>query len=97
MVGGVRPGRYNPEMAPQEIRNHWKAAPFVPFRIHVSDGSHYDVLDPTDLHVDMLRVSVGIDPDDAGLFQRSVYISPNHVSRIEPLTQERAPGGNGRT
>lgn len=97
MVGRPGPPCYHHLMAPQEIRKHWTVRPFKPFRIHVSDGSHYDVLDPMELHVDMLSVSVGVDPDDSGLFRRSVYISPNHVSRIEPLNELPASGGNGRS
>ena len=83
-------------MAPQEIYKEWKQRPFIPFRLHLSDGSSFDVLDPADVFVDMLRVYVGIEPDDSGVFRRSMHLSPSHVSRIEPLPQEQPVGGNGR-
>ena len=84
-------------MAPQEIRRFLTIKPFMPFRVHGSDGSQYDVLDPADAHVDMLYFSVGIDPDDSGTPAKSIYFSPDHVSRIEPLPEKATrEGGNGR-
>jgi hypothetical protein len=77
-------------MAPQDIFKKIKAKPFHPFRVHISDGSSYDVLDsvyafmtsPTEL-------AIGVDPDgESGLPQRSVYIAPNHVTRIEPIVSQ---------
>lgn len=77
-------------MPPQEIKKVLVEKPFIPFRLYVSDGSSYDVLDPADAYVDMLYVSVGLEPDaESGLFRRSVRISPNHVTRILPLPELR--------
>lgn len=72
-------------MPPQEVRKVLTDRPFIPFRIHVSDGSSYDVPYPADAFVEMLYITVGIDPDDSGLFRRTVRISPNHISRLEML------------
>ena len=75
-------------MAPQEIKKALTEKPFMPFRLHVSDGSIYAVLDPSDAYVDMLAVLVGTDPDDeSGLFRKRMRISPNHVTRIEPMPE----------
>ena len=85
-------------MAPQEIHKQWKQRPFMPFKLHVADGTSYEVLDPADIIVDMLRVYVGIKPDESGLFTTTMHISPSHVSRIEPLPDraETSAEGNGR-
>ena len=63
----------------------------MPFRMYVSDGSHFDVLDPSDAYVDMLYVTVGTEPDsESGLFRKSIQIAPNHVTRIEPMPKLKA-------
>lgn len=78
-------------MAPQEIRRALIEKPFTPFKLHLSDGSSHIVLDPADAGVDMLYVSVGVDPDaESGLFRKSIQISPNHVTRIEPMPELKA-------
>ena len=75
-------------MAPQEILKFKIKEPFQPFRLYMSDGSIYDVMDPFQVHVDMLSVSVGVKPDEeTGVYARSIYLSPNHVTRIEPLNE----------
>lgn len=65
--------------------------PFIPFRLYLSDGSNFDVLSESDALVDLLYVSVGTDPDpESGLFRKSIRISPNHVTRIEPMPELKA-------
>ncbi|MEM7808969.1 MAG: hypothetical protein AAF561_12745 [Planctomycetota bacterium] len=85
-------------MAPQEIRKHHIKRPFRPFRIHMNDGSEYEVTDPFHMTVNMLDVVVGWDPDEGGIPTRSMYLSPSHVSRIEPLDmepiEEKVPGSS---
>lgn len=74
-----------PGMAPQDIRRLILRDPFQPLRIHISDGASYDVRDPSLVYVALTDVSIGIDPDESGLPRRSVYLAPNHVSRIEVI------------
>ena len=83
-------------MAPQEIRKHLLRQPFMPFRIVMVDGSDYFIDDQSIMGVDLLTVWVGVDPDDSGLPRRSVWLSPSHVSRIEPMPQAQPSAGNGR-
>lgn len=78
-------------MAPQQIKKNLDARPFIPFRLHLSDGTSYDVHDPADAYVDMLYLTVGVEPDaESGLFRRSIQISPNRVTRIEPMPERKA-------
>ena len=84
-------------MAPQEIHKLFKREPYIPLRIHVVDGSHYDVMSRSDIFIDMLSLAIGVNPDESGLFREAIYVSPSHVSRIEPLAQQSPSGGNGRS
>jgi hypothetical protein len=78
-------------MAPQEIKKALEEQPFIPFRLHLSDGTAWDVTDRNQAYVDMLYVSVGINPDsETGLFRKSIRISPNHVTRLEPMPELKA-------
>ncbi len=86
-------------MAPQDILRQLKQTPFKPFRLHISDGSAYDVLDPFMARVELTQLWVGVKIDDeTGLPLKSVYLAPNHVTRIEPLIEDAigdTSGGNG--
>lgn len=84
-------------MAPQDIRRQLNAKPFKPFRLYVTDGSNYDVGDPSIAYVDLTpQVVVGINFDEeTGLPLKSACLAPNHVTRIVPLDDVEATGGNG--
>lgn len=88
-------------MAPQDILRQLKQVPFKPFRLFISDGSTFDVLDPSIAYVDLTQVVVGINFDDeTGLPLKSAYLAPNHVTRLEPLDEagpSNGAGGNGRS
>ena len=73
-------------MAPQEIR---KQLEHRPVRIWVQQTTSYDVDESTHAYVDMLTLQIGIKPDESGFPSESVYISPNHVSKIERLPVPR--------
>ena len=76
-------------MEPQEIRKHHIRTPFIPFRIVMDDGTAYMIDDPSIMGIDLMAVYVGVDPDEeSGLPRRSVWLSPSHISRIEPLPRE---------
>ena len=72
-------------MPPQEIRKFALDEPFIPFRLYVTDGSSYEIRHPIEIQVFPMQVSIAINPDDAGLYQSSVRVAPNHVTRIEFL------------
>lgn len=76
-------------MNPNELRNLLRGQPFVPFRIHVTDGRTFDVVHPDMLRVTARLLVVGIlDPaHPADLPIRTEMIAPLHVVSQEPLTQ----------
>ncbi|HBS29702.1 MAG TPA: hypothetical protein DEB06_09700 [Phycisphaerales bacterium] len=80
-------------MSPEVIKSHWRREPFTPFRVHVSDGSVFDVRVPEFMYLFAREVVVGVEESDEGLPSRSVYIDPLHVTRIEPINGKGTPGG----
>ena len=72
-------------MRPDQIDRHRKAEPFHPIRVHLSDGSAYDIHHPAYMYVSHREVVIGIDFGEDELPTRSVYCDPIHITRIEPL------------
>lgn len=76
-----------------EIRERIRRQPFEPFRLHVSDGSRYDVLHHDFALVFMRSVTIAVGAPTADDYPaKSVDIDPLHITRIESL----APSPNGR-
>ena len=82
-------------MRADEIRDRLKSLPFKPFRMHISDGSHYDIRHPDFLFVTKSLLTIGLESDDAELPERSTFVDPIHVTRLEPITEKRSRT-NGR-
>lgn len=72
-------------MRPDELRAHLKKHPFRPFRVFVSDGSHYDVLDPDFMLVTKSEVTIAISLAGEEMPDRSAYLDPVHITRVEPI------------
>ena len=79
-------------MAPEEIRRLWKRSPFKPFVLVLTNGEKHPVYHPELLWVTREVIGVGTarpgDPD--GLAERIIWISPDHVMKIEPLELSKA-------
>ncbi|OWY71887.1 hypothetical protein B7486_09535 [cyanobacterium TDX16] len=78
----------------RDTRKHMKKQPFEPFRIHVSDGSSYDVPHPDFILVTVSDVMVGLGRSQEDIPERSVFVDPLHITRIEPISKR--PDTNGR-
>lgn len=72
-------------MRPDELRGHLKKQPFRPFRVFVSDGSHYDVLHPDFMLVTKSEVTIAISLAGEEMPDRSAYLVPVHITRVEPI------------
>jgi len=83
-------------VAPAEILAELRQRPFASFRLHFSDGSSYDVRSAELCLVGVSAVIIGL-TKAAGdeLFERSVQLDPQHITRIEPLPA-LTPKGNGQ-
>ena len=85
-------------MSPVELINHLRNQPFQPLRLHLSDGSCYDVRHPELALVTLTQVAVAIPPPQGGVPERMVYCDPNHITRVEPIPRNGAEPpahGNG--
>jgi hypothetical protein len=79
-------------MMPEELVSTLTQKPFEPFRIVVSDGMTYDIRHPDLLWVGQFTCYVGL-TGKAGqtLFERSVKVDLDHITRIEPIKAPSKP------
>lgn len=76
-------------MRPAEIQKQIKGQPFVPLRMHLSDGSHYDIRHPEMVTVSLSVISVAVFGKRNGeLPERIVLCDPIHITRLEPINGE---------
>jgi hypothetical protein len=76
----------------QEIERLLKAKPFVPFRVYMKDGRHYDVVRyPGQTLVTDWGLHIGVDPEseDIWIYDRVVDCAYSHMDRVEPLEAAR--------
>jgi hypothetical protein len=72
-------------MSPLQILEHLRRAPFRAIRIHLSDGSSYEVTHPENAVVTRTEVAIALESPGGDLPERMVYCDPLHVTRIEPI------------
>lgn len=74
-------------MNPQEIRRQLRRTPFVPFRVHTSDGKALDVKHPemAFLTRSLLMVARPVKDPTNEIPARFDEVSMLHVVRVEPL------------
>ena len=74
-------------MNPEEIKRFLKDTPFVPSRVHTTDGKHLDVKHPELAFLTrmMLLVGAGVADPAADIPDRANSVSMWHVVRLEPL------------
>ena len=80
-----------------ELLRHLKQRPFEPFRIHMLDGTTYDIHHPELVMASVASAIIGIPADtgDYPTYARAVTIALFHVTRLEPLGQQAAASANG--
>lgn len=81
-------------MAPQDLQNLLRNKPFLPFRMHLTDGTAYEVKHPEGVMPfrSIAVVAVNHDPDH-GVFGHSVTVTLIHIVRVEYI--EAPVKGNG--
>jgi hypothetical protein len=72
-------------LKPEEIRELLDARPFEPFRIHLSDGSAFDVKHPEMVLVARTHLDIGVagDPEQK-IAERIVRCALLHVVKLDP-------------
>jgi hypothetical protein len=69
----------------EQIRVLMRANPFKPFRICLSDGSGYDILNHDMAMVGRNTVEVGVNPDAQGFAAYFARCSILHITKLEDL------------
>lgn len=87
-------------MRAEELTELFRTKPFVPLRIHMTDGQTYDIRHPDLVLVLRQRVDIGLQPDPAtGVLERVAHCSLLHIVRVEELPPARpadsASAGSG--
>lgn len=76
-------------MDPEQINSLTRRRPFIPFRIHVTDGVHYDVTNPEFISIGRTVLFVGVRRDpNSEFFDEPVLVALRHVTRVEPLVNQ---------
>ena len=72
-------------MRPNDLLELIRKQPFAPFRIHVTDGTTYDVRHPYQIIVLLSRAVLAAGGDDV-IPDRLEHVALVHIARIEELT-----------
>ncbi|PYI87971.1 MAG: hypothetical protein DME26_04470 [Verrucomicrobia bacterium] len=72
-------------ITPRQLRELLTATPFRPFRIHMADGSSYDITNHDMAIVERNTVDIGMDRDPDGVAESLVRCAILHITRLEAL------------
>ena len=73
-------------MSITDIQEHIREVPFVPFRLHLSDGSHLDIPHPDFISLIRTTTFISTDTKADDIPDRMVRVAADHITRLEPLT-----------
>ncbi len=80
-------------MRPDELLALIRTRPFVPLRIHLSDGTVYEIRHPDQIIVLRGRVDIGVGADsETGAMERVEHVSLLHIVRVEELVSASSQG-----
>jgi len=80
-------------MSPAELIRRVRLQPFEPFKVHLSDGSNYDIPHPDFITITRTMIYVAVDPGRDDVPEKAIWCDPLHITRLEPLSH----AGNQRT
>ncbi|MGF1580302.1 MAG: hypothetical protein ACFCD0_13145 [Gemmataceae bacterium] len=83
-------------MRPEEMSELLRVRPFIPLRLHMTDGQTYDLRHPKQVLVLRERVDIGVGADPiTGVLDRVEHCSLLPIVRIEQLTISPQSNGTG--
>ena len=89
-------------MFPNDLLDYLQAVPFAPFRIHMTDGTMYEIRHPELVKVEPTKARVYFPKDDVphSLVLRKESIALLHINRLAPISQpaptaQQVAEGNG--
>jgi hypothetical protein len=75
-------------MHPDDLNEKLRAAPFEWFRIHLTDGTSYEVRHPESVLLGRRTAVVGVKEDPLqNYYDRLATVSLLHIVRLEPVEQ----------
>ena len=77
-------------MNPETLREQIRKQPFEPFRVYLSDGSHYDIRHPEMIAISRRDVAIAIGLGTDELPDRLATCDPLHIVRVEPINGRAA-------
>lgn len=78
-------------MAPEQLRDLLRRQPFLPIRLHISDGTSYDIRHPDKALLTRSTIDVGIEEEPgSGIADSIVYMPLGHVVKAERLNEQVA-------
>ena len=84
-------------MRPEELRQLLDRCPFIPIRLHFSDGTAFDIRHPEMAFLSRSTVEIGIsEKEGVRIADRIIYCTLLHIVRVEDLNgepMERSDGG----
>jgi hypothetical protein len=82
----------------EDLLGFLNRAPFEPFRIHLTDGSSFDVRHRELCMPGARSVAVGIrDPNQPQIiYERLIQVALVHITRLEPIPAPAISDGNGQ-
>ncbi len=73
-------------MRPEEMRTLLRRKPFVPIRLHFTDGATYDIKHPEMSMLTRSTIEIGVEEKEgSGIADDVVYCSLVHIVRVENL------------
>jgi hypothetical protein len=74
-------------LRPEEVQAFQRKTPFEPFRVHLSDGTTYDVKHPELIMVGERSVVIGVPRSENGgtVYHRSETVALIHIVRLVPI------------
>src|SRR5262245_26183176 len=74
-------------MLPQALLQALRQRPFVPFRVHITDGAIYEIQHPDLVLVGPGYAVIGVPPatPQPAMIERHEVVALVHVTRLEPL------------
>ena len=71
----------------KQLRELMQAKPFRPFRIGLSDGTHYDITNHDGAFVGKNTIEVGLDFDPDGFAEYFARCSILHITKLEDIPE----------
>jgi hypothetical protein len=80
-------------MPPADLLLMLRAQPFIPFRIHLDDGTVYEIRHPELVLLSVASALIAFpDPDHPGLNRSWEIVSLRHMVRLECIESAGQPG-----